>query len=245
MQEIIKLTYRSDEDAKKSVDEGAFTLVRDNSKFLPEHWNTIVRPWQCVEIRLDSQEEDHFDPFFESGGVGPISRFGTVTESNQTKPSAQATSESVMMPTRYRVNFSYHSKYSHDDTFLESKTWNTPVIIHRSDPNGECNQVLEEIHHITFGAESNARKKRYDISDSGLILGPDDTIKPKKTPYSVPITSQCSTIGCQIFVQLTLPRRYGTVRRWDMVVPVQGALSPSRGVTGFPKAIRWRKSKSH
>jgi hypothetical protein len=177
MREIIKLTYRHDEDAKKSVEEGAFTIRRDGTNFLPEHWNTIVRPWSRVKIRLDSQTSD----------VEPTMDFGTVTQSNERRPGAQAKTESITMPMRYRVDFFYRTEYTREDKFLDSKSWDTPAIIHRSDPSGDFSQVLEEIHHIVFGKESIARKKRDEMSDSALILGPDDKIKPKKLHIRSPL----------------------------------------------------------
>jgi hypothetical protein len=120
IQQIIKLTYRLDEESKKSIDKGAFTLGRDGTDFLPEHWNAVLRIWQCVESRLDSQKDDQSDPFFESDGVGLTNRFGGVTESHGTKSGAQAATD--MTPTRYRVDFFYRSKYSHEHNFLESKS---------------------------------------------------------------------------------------------------------------------------
>ncbi|OAK94707.1 P-loop containing nucleoside triphosphate hydrolase protein [Phaeosphaeriaceae sp. SRC1lsM3a] len=92
------------------------------------------------------------------------------------------------MPVRYRVDFFLRTMYGNEDTFLRSKSWNTPTIIHSSGPDGDFSEVLEEIHHIVFGRkESYVQKKIDDFPDSVLTLGPDDTIKPKKLHIRSPL----------------------------------------------------------
>jgi hypothetical protein len=184
MKEMIKLTYRFDEDAKKSVDEGAFTLHQAQVRgltFLPEHWNLIVRPWQSVEIRLDSQEGEDYDSFIERGHFGLADRPGIVAASDQLTAGAQPTAVS----TKYRIDFYFKSEYQPHATFLHSKSWDAPVVIRSTNPNGDSDHALEEIHHITFGKEKGARQE--NISELGLILGPDDKVEPKRLHVRSPL----------------------------------------------------------
>jgi len=203
MKEIVKLTYGSDEAAKRSIDEGTFTLrqAEGRSLFLPEHWNLSVKPWQRVDIRLNSQEDDPDLPFGYGNLYPPrysmrersiasprtSGPFGvplppSITAAKEKTANTQATMESAMVPVMYRID--YHSKPvipGVKETFLSSQTWDTPVVIQRSNLNGESEHVLEEIHHVTIQTSSGAWKKDDgNVSDSSLILGPDDTVKPKK-----------------------------------------------------------------
>ncbi|KAI4932011.1 uncharacterized protein J4E92_003910 [Alternaria infectoria] len=188
MKEIIKLTYGSNEDAKQNIDEGTFRLRQMEGRllFLPEHWNLSVRPWQCVEIRLDSQEEDT-DSDSEYGSLHPPGRFGVplsppITAAKQKTADAQATMDSAMIVVKYRIDFHSKSQYTGEpENFLYSKTWDAPVVIQSSNLNGESDHVLEEIHHIILGKSTGAKKKDGgNISDSSLILGPGDTVQPKR-----------------------------------------------------------------
>lgn len=165
MKEIIKLTYRSNENAKKSVDEGAFTLrqAERDSVILSEHWNLTARPWQCVLIRLDSQKVLEYD------GLHPRP---VIASPQPTTDNAQTT--------RFRIDFYRKSQFSGDEgTFLYSKIRDTPAVFQSSNSNSASDHVLEEIHHITLG--TSGFDTRFDeISDSSFILGPDDKIKPKR-----------------------------------------------------------------
>ncbi|KAI4710417.1 hypothetical protein J4E89_004872 [Alternaria sp. Ai002NY15] len=150
--------------------------MEGRSLFLPKHWNLSVRPWQCVEIRLNSQEEDT-DSDSEYGSVKPYGQFGGPlsppdTAAKQGTAGAHATLESAMIPAKYRIDFHSKPRYAgQQETFLYSRTWDTPVVIRSSNLNGESDHVLEEIHHVSFGTSRGAWKKDgVNVSDPSLIL---------------------------------------------------------------------------
>ena len=181
MKEIIKLTYGSNEDGKKSVEEGRFELTlgfRGDTRILSQHWSKVIAPWEFVTIRLESQGAMGFDL---TNVHGTDDEVGTATESvHATSAEPNFTATVYQTTVKYRIDFYLRdNNYHRNADFLESKTYDNAPGIKMSSSSGNLVPVIEEINSITFASEKNKFRKDY-VSKHGLVLDAGDEVKPKK-----------------------------------------------------------------
>lgn len=184
MKEIIKLTYGSNEEAKKEIDEDKFSLSVGhgaNTVILPELWTGSIKPWDFVTVTLASQD---------SGLIREADRLESLLAkkpvSEEEEPDSNDSAYQVKV--KYRIDIFQKDRYSRADDFIQSKTYDHPVDLEKTRNRGKMIPVLEEINQIVIGAKKNIavgsrlRPDEMRFEDLLVNFNPeiDDKVNPKK-----------------------------------------------------------------
>ena len=178
MKDIIKLTYGSDEAAKKSVDEECFELMIHHFRILPKTWDKLIEPYAFVTIRLITQPKIlHYNDLFLDSM--PLKDDVTATEKNEATFVESKTAVTEYQRTvKYRFDFFVRERLTEHSEFFESKIFDDPVCMEKSSSREKTVPVLEEVNNIEFGSAKNTWRKDH-VAKQGLILDADDIVKPK------------------------------------------------------------------
>lgn len=180
MKEVIKLTYGANEEAKKEVEEGQFSLLRHGSILLPEYWDSVAQPWDHIMIQLNSQNSD-----LPENRIGKEISKSNKPEDKEKKPDKTETVYQTAVT--YRIDYYVKPQWSgQEDEFVETKKYDDPVILETSNSQGGAVPVIEELKKVTFSAQKNLKRKDR-VPKDGLILDVGDKVSEKKLSISSPL----------------------------------------------------------
>lgn len=182
MEDLIKMSYGLDEEAKKCIEEGNYQLyleTKSMATILPNCWDILVEPGWKVVIRLNLDRQSSTD-----------SDDGVKTDGDEPEQ------ESENLPTVYTTKFKYTIEYfAKEDKFrgklfLYSLSHDDNVMLGTSDNKSRELPVLEEKRPVTFGNfrnevhmygpprkgesdnyQAESRQKREPTLDVGDVVG--------------------------------------------------------------------------
>ncbi|TGJ83182.1 hypothetical protein E0Z10_g5584 [Xylaria hypoxylon] len=142
MEDLVKLSYEDDEEAKKEIDEGKYELLTTGgAKVLPRFWDILVEPGWEVTIRLGSQQGPGGNAPYDSDDSDDSSN-----EGDESKDKKEIFETSYTAKVKYTVA-TYVNEYRDELVYLYSQSYDGPVSL---DNKARQFPILEEIQTIVL-----------------------------------------------------------------------------------------------
>ncbi|KAJ8105713.1 hypothetical protein ONZ43_g7315 [Nemania bipapillata] len=137
MEDILKTTYKNDEDAIKEIEEGKYELFTPSgAKILPHLWDMLVEPGWTVIIQLRS--DNRFSSDSESDPKDAAKPEGDTEETPEISYTASL---------KYTVAY-YIREYGGEIDFLYNRSYDEPVELERKGSDARELPILEEIKTV-------------------------------------------------------------------------------------------------
>ncbi|KAI8960209.1 hypothetical protein F5Y11DRAFT_358596 [Daldinia sp. FL1419] len=157
MEELIKRSFKNDEDAMKEIEEGKYQLYSSDRIVFPDYWEHLAEPGWTVDIQLDSR------PWARSCSVSESSEISDADEDedeDEDKGEEEGNPEGKYeVKAAYTVNYYQKHRYA-DDEFLYSVSKDEPVFLKTTRNKGQVLPVLEEKTTVLLGERGRREASR-------------------------------------------------------------------------------------
>ena len=162
--DLIKLSYGDDNDAKKLIDEGKYKLSTADAIIFPHLWEMVYGSLGNVTVTLESQRPPKIHSTSDHDEV--VKKGNSLLEGENV----------TLYKKKIKYTISYYRRTWTDVDFLDSKTYDDPVVLERGQKNLREVPVLEEKRRVTFPVKSDSRDddnkiKRKQKLDQGDAVG--------------------------------------------------------------------------
>lgn len=184
MEDLIKISYRGNENVRKEIDRGKYELYTDDSAIIiPDYWDMLVKPGWRIVIQLKSQKSPTVDSSDYSDSSSASDDDSGQDQDKSDKKELKT--ETVYAP---KVNYTvmYYERKWGDDIFLYSTTYDDPVSLDRWDGEARELPVLEEKRAVTL-AQGHGRRQKDFTSKARPKLDDGDNVGRKSLHIRSPL----------------------------------------------------------